>query len=275
MPEGHTIHRLARDQRRDLRGRAVEAASPQGRFAEGAARIDGATPVRIDAWGKHLFHHYDTGDVLHVHLGLIGKFRRRPSPPPEPVGVIRLRLSGEERTWDLSGPAICALVSPDDVARRVASLGPDPLRRDADPDRFVDRVRRSAKPIGALLLDQAVIAGIGNVYRAEMLFLAGIHPEAEGRTLTDDQVRGLWDLAVTLLTAGVRRNRIVTVDPAEVGIPLSRITRADAVYAYHRAHCIRCGDAIERLEVAGRRIDACPTCQPRVTARPTIASRRR
>ena len=263
MPEGHTIHRLARDQRRDLRGRRVVASSPQGRFAEGAARLDGAVPTRIEAWGKHLFHHYDSGDVLHVQLGLIGKFRRRPSPPPEPVGVVRLRLEGDERTWDLSGPAICAVITPDDVDRRVAKLGPDPLRPDADPERFVARVRRSKKPIGALLLDQDVIAGVGNVYRAEFLFLAGIHPETAGSALTDEQVRELWDLAVEHLKAGVRRNRIVTVDPAEVGIPLSRITRADAVYAYHREQCLRCGDRLQRLEVAGRRIDACPTCQPR------------
>lgn len=263
MPEGHTIHRLARDQRRDLRGHPVVASSPQGRFADGAARIDGAVPVRVDAWGKHLFHHYDTGDVLHVHLGLIGKFRRHASPPPAPVGVIRLRLEGESGTWDLSGPAICAIVTPDDVERRVAALGPDPLRPDADPDRFVARVRRSKKPIGALLLDQDVIAGVGNVYRAEFLYLAGIHPETEGRALTDEQVRGLWDLAVVHLKAGVRRNRIVTVDPAEVGRPVSRISRADAVYAYHRERCLRCDDLFQRLEVAGRRIDACPTCQPR------------
>ncbi len=177
--------------------------------------------------------------------------------------MIRLRLVGEERTWDLSGPAICALVTPEQVEQRVAKLGPDPLRRDADPDRFVARVRRSKKPIGALLLDQDVIAGVGNVYRAEFLFLAGIHPETEGRALSDDQVRELWDLAVAHLRVGVRRNRIVTVDPAEVGIPLARLTRADAVYAYHRDVCLRCDDRLQRLEVAGRRIDACPTCQPR------------
>lgn len=263
MPEGHTIHRLARDQRRDLRRRPVRASSPQGRFADGAARLHGAVPTRIDAWGKHLFHRYDTGDVLHVHLGLIGKFRRQPSPPADPVGVIRLRLEGDERTWDLSGPAICAVITPDEAAAVVARLGPDPLRRDADPDRFVAKVRRSSKPIGALLLDQGVIAGIGNVYRAEVLYLTGIHPEAEGRSLSEAQVRELWDLAVVLLTAGVRRNRIVTVDPAEVGIPVARMTKADAVYAYHREWCLRCGDRMVLLDVAGRRIDACPTCQPR------------
>ena len=63
----------------------------------------------------------------------------------------------------------------------MASLGPDPLRRDADPSGSSTPCSASRKPIGALLLDQSVIAGIGNVYRAELLYLAGIHPDRPGR----------------------------------------------------------------------------------------------
>lgn len=261
MPEGHTIHRLARDQRRDLVGRPVRASSPQGRFGAGAEVLDGATPTRIEAFGKHLFHHYDSGDSLHVHLGLIGKFDRCSTPPPEPVGEVRLRLEGSDHTWDLRGPMICALVGPDQVDAVIGKLGPDPLRRDASPARFVDRVRRSPKPIAALLLDQTVVAGIGNVFRAEMLFLAGIDPETPGRSLCEEQVAELWTLARELLRAGVRRNRIVTVRPDELDGPVSRVTRAEATYVYHREICRRCGSTIQQLEIAGRRIDRCPTCQ--------------
>jgi len=263
VPEGHTIHRLARDQRRDLVGRPVRASSPQGRFAAGAARLDGQVPLATDAWGKHLFHTFASGDVLHVHLGLIGRFRRRTSPPPEPVGAVRLRMAGAASTWDLSGPIVCAVVTPDRVDEVVGALGPDPLRPDADAEAFVATVARRAAPIGALLLDQRVVAGIGNVYRAELCFLAGIHPATPGRDLTVEQITRLWDLAGQQLRLGVRRNRIVTVDPAELGVPPSRVRRADATYVYHRDRCGRCGTPTEVVALAGRRTWACPAEQPR------------
>lgn len=261
MPEGHTIHRLARDQRADLVGRAVRASSPQGRFVEGAARLDGATPARVEAWGKHLFTTFATGDVLHVHLGLIGKFRRRSSPPPAPVGAVRLRLEGQACAWDLSGPIVCTIATPDHVDATIARLGPDPLRRDADPQRFVARVQRSRKAIGGLLLDQDVIAGIGNVYRAEVLWALGIDPSRPGRDLSSEELLAMWGWLRQQLTLGVRRNRIVTVDPKALGTTVSRIRRQDAVAVYHRLDCSRCGGPVRRLTVAGRRIDACPTCQ--------------
>jgi endonuclease-8 len=264
MPEGHTIHRLARDQRRDLAGHPLAVSSPQGRFAESAALLDGRTVRSVEAFGKHLFHRWEDGQVLHVHLGLIGKFFRRPSPAPPPVGAVRLRMEGPEATWDLSGPAICALVGPEEIERVAAGLGPDPLRRGADPAAFVAKISRSAKPIGALLLDQSVVAGIGNVFRAEVLFLHGIHPETPGRDLTEQQVIALWDELVAQLRAGVRRNRIVTLRPEDLGRSLGRLSKADALYVYHHEACRRCGGPIEALNVANRRIDACPSCQPRL-----------
>jgi endonuclease VIII len=261
MPEGHTIHRLARDLQADLGGQVVRAWSPQGRFAAGAERIDGALLVSTEAWGKHLFTHFDVGEVLHIHLGLIGKLRRQAEPVPDPVGMVRLRIEGDASAWDLSGPMICAVITPDAMEAVASELGPDPLRRDADPERFVQRVLRSKKPIGNLVLDQDVIAGIGNVYRAEVLWALGIHPAREGRSLTRDDALAIWRWMVDALRLGVRRNRIVTVDPKELGVPLARISREDAVNAYHRSQCRRCSGPITPLELGGRRIDVCPRCQ--------------
>jgi endonuclease-8 len=245
----------------DLGGEAVAASSPQGRFADGARRIDGAVLLATDAWGKHLFLTFDVGEVLHIHLGLIGKLRRQQTPALDPVGQVRLRLEGDDAVWDLSGPMICAVIPPDAVDAVTSRLGPDPLRRDADPERFVERVLRSKKPIGNLVLDQDVIAGIGNVYRAEVLWALGIHPETEGRSLTREQVLAIWEWMVAALRLGVKRNRIVTVDPKELGIPLGKIPREEAFQAYHREDCRRCGGLITPLELGGRRIDACLTCQ--------------
>lgn len=262
MPEGHTIHRLARDLNRTLSGAPVHAWSPQGRFADGAALIDGRSLVRASAWGKYLFCDFGTGEVLHIHLGLIGKLRRRPSPPPDPVGVVRLRLVGPGATWDLSGPTRCELISPEDQDRIVAGLGADPLRRSPDVDAARARFARSTKPVGALVLDQSVIAGIGNVYRAELLFLCGIRPDRPSDSITDDEFDELWRRTVELMRIGTRLGRIVTTDPEEIGRPRGRMDADERLYVYHREHCRRCGSDIATMNLAGRPIWYCPTCQP-------------
>lgn len=266
MPEGHTIHRLATDLWKDLGGGPVETDHRQDRFADGARRLDGRELETTSAHGKHLFLHWAESDdhgpeILHVHLGLFGRFRRRKLPMPEPSDALRVRLVGADRGWDLTGAITCELREPDVLDEVAAKLGPDPLRDDADPERFFDAVRRSRRGIGALLLDQAVIAGVGNVYRAEFLFLTGIHPEREGRSLTDDELGALWDVAVEQLRLGVKRNRIVTV-PLD-GRRARSIKRSQAVFAYKRRECKVCGSEIEWSEAGGRPMYACPVCQPR------------
>ena len=156
MPEGHTLHRLARDQQKAFGGTVVRASSPQGRFAEGAARLDGHELARTEAYGKHLLHHYDGGAILHVHLGLYGKFTTGSGEPPEPRGALRLRLVNDTVWADLRGPTACDLVTPDQVDALIARLGPDPLRPGADPDAAYRRIARSRAPIGVLLMDQSV-----------------------------------------------------------------------------------------------------------------------
>ena len=266
MPEGHTIHRLARELAKDLRGEPVRAETRQDRFAEGARRLDGRTLTATSANGKHLFLHFAAppapGDeILHIHLGLFGKFRRAAHPAPEPSDALRLRLSGPRSAWDLTGPITCDLRSPDVLDEVAAKLGPDPLRRDADPQRFVARVLGSRKSIGALLMDQTVIAGVGNVYRAEILHLTGVHPEREGRTLGEAEVKAIWDVTVEQLRLGLKRNRIVTVPLA--GRAVARIPTAETVHVYRQERCRTCGAEVERTEIANRNSFACATCQPR------------
>ncbi len=180
MPEGHTIHRLALDLGRDFAGKLVAASSPQGRFRD-AARIDGTELTRAHALGKHLF--LDFGErCVHVHLGLFGKFkRRRLGEPPRPT--VRLRLATESAVWDLTGPTACELVDAKELAALRARIGGDPLAEGTRPAATWKRVSRSKRAIGALLLDQSIYAGIGNVYRAEILFLAGVNPLVPGTEL--------------------------------------------------------------------------------------------
>jgi endonuclease VIII len=271
MPEGHTIHRIARDHGALLAERTVRVSSPQGRFSADAARVDGATLERIQPYGKHLFYEWSTGEVGHVHLGLFGKFRvQHTDVPPEPVGQVRMRLVAETDdahhgfvTVDLSGPTACTIDPPSVRAGILARLGPDPIRRGSKPDAMFARVERSSRGIGDLLMDQSVVAGVGNVYRAEALFVTGIHPLRRGRDLDRVELDALWSTVQGMLRQGVKDGRIVTVRRDELGIaPTARITRREATYAYGRERCRRCGDEIRRITIANRTCYYCPTDQP-------------
>ena len=192
MPEGHTIHRLAARHRELFAGDRLWAASPQGRFADGAARLSGRVMRDAEAYGKHLLHHYEGDLSLHVHLGLYGRFNDGPVPAPPPVGQVRLRLEGSRHFLDLRGPAACELFDPAQVAALRDRLGADPLRDDADPSRPYRRISRSPAPLASLLLDQSVVAGTGLIYVTEVLFRAGLPPTLPGRELTPAAWEALW-----------------------------------------------------------------------------------
>jgi endonuclease VIII len=269
MPEGHTLHRLARLHRKALAGRCVAADSPQGRFAAGAARVNGLVVDDVEAYGKLLFYRFGgLADLLHVHLGLIGTFRTYRGTAPTPTPGTRLRLRADGVTIHLAGPMACRLVPPDERERLIGALGPDPLQRGADPVAMGRVVRanlaRRTIPIGAALLEQQVVAGLGNVYRAEVLFLAGIDPRRPAREVTDDEFDRLWAAVRTELRAGERAGRIVTVVPSDVGASSRHTVPTDErVYVYKRAGlpCRRCGTVIREGVLGGRRIAWCRRCQ--------------
>jgi len=264
VPEGHTIHRLSRRHRRLFAGQPVRVSSPQGRFADGAALLDGRVLEQTDAWGKHLFHRYTGTLWLHVHLGLYGKFTDGSLPAPEPRGALRLRLVGSEHWLDLRGPISCEVVTLPEKHAITAALGPDPLRPNADPQRTADRLARSRKPLGALLMDQAVLAGVGNVYRAEILFRHGVHPYLPGRDLPPRVWQEMWDDLVVLMRAGVRSGRIVTTRPEDRARSFGPALRADAHYVYRRTGqpCRRCDTPVRHAVMATRNLFWCPRCQP-------------
>jgi endonuclease-8 len=286
MPEGHTIHALADRLERAFKGHVVEASSPQGRFAADAERLDGQLLERAEAWGKHLF--VDVADsTLHVHLGLIGQFPVRPlagdDAPPSPVGAVRLRLVGPAHWADLRGPMICTLV---DHARRreiVRTLGPDPLRRDGHPEAGWQRLHRSRRTVAELLMDQSVVAGVGNVYRCEVLHRLAVDPLTPGRELSEPIWREIWDDLTLLMPLGRAFSQIITMpDQVDAALRAKRSGRARAVsrqltgerlgdtferrfLVYKRAgeSCLRCRNTLQEKEIAGRRLYWCPACQVR------------
>jgi endonuclease-8 len=266
VPEGHTLHRLADLHTRRYAGRPIAISSPQGRFAASAALLDGRVLESVEAHGKHLFHHYGPDLVLHVHLGLYGRFSDEPLPAEEPRGQVRMRLVGETHYADLRGPTACELVREAEAEAIHARLGEDPLRPDADPDRAWARISRSRAPLATLLMDQSVIAGIGNVYRAEVLFRHGLDPQTPGRALRKAQWDAVWADLVALLRAGYELGKIETLRPehdprlrpVDPVVPCAR-----AVYAYRRTGepCLVCGTPIAQAEHLARNLFWCPTCQ--------------
>ncbi len=248
----------------------MRVSSPQGKFAAGAARVDGQVLVRAEAWGKHLLHHYDSGLVVHVHLGLYGKFFDAPMPMGEPVGEVRMRLFGDGSAaepgygTDLRGPTACEVYTDPEVAALTERLGPDPLRRGSDPDRAWQRIHRSRRPIGALLMDQRVVAGVGNVYRAELLFRHGISPQRPGTALTADEWAAMWSDLVALMRVGVRVGKMVVVRPEDDHGEPSYAADRPRTYVYRRpgSACRICGTTVAHTVLEGRNLFWCPSCQP-------------
>jgi endonuclease-8 len=268
VPEGHTIHRLAARHRDLFAGHRVRAASPQGRFTEGAALIDRRVLTDVTAHGKHLLHWYGEQVAVHVHLGLYGKVTDGAGKAPPVVGEVRLRLTGNRHWLDLRGPAACEVLDPIGVDALLARLGPDPLRDDSDPRRAYARIARSGKAIAAVLLDQSIVAGGGLIFVLETLFRAGLSPTTPARTIDPDTWCALWTDLRGLMHEAVVKGRIDTVHTEHTPAAMRRPPRVDRhggeVYVYRRTGqpCLVCGTPIARGELAGRNLYWCPLCQP-------------
>ena len=296
MPEGHITHALAVRIGHAFGGRPAAVSSPQGRFDDGAALLDGLTLIDASAWGKHLFVEFERERWLNVHLGLIGKFSvmrhhldqdpERPGMPAGHVpvqGQVRVRLLNDTWVGDLRGPTVCAVVTRDKVDQIQARLGPDPLRPDADPELALRRISRSTKPIAELLMDQAVLAGVGNVFRCEVLFRHRVDPFRPGKEIRPTTWLAIWDDLVRLMPLGVVFGQVLTMDD-QVADALADVEDGSAAahtaaltgarpgdrferrfYLYKRTGqpCHVCGSAIRTRPVAGRNLFWCGRCQRR------------
>ena len=308
MPEGHTVHRIARQFDRDLVGHRLAVSSPQGRFAAGAALLDGRELLGSSAVGKQLFLTFEGGHVLRVHLGLYGAWdlhgvvsplaegsdavaslgaprvrrsvrigeeeRERDDAgddepdapfPPAPVGQVRVRLAAEATVADLRGPTACEVLDPAAAALAVARLGPDPASDDGTGgDEMVRRLTSRGTPVGQLLMDQAVVAGIGNIYRAELLYRARLDPHVPGRRVPAETARALWDDWSVLLADGIRTGVMLTredLDDAGRAAALRDRSLRHWVYGRGGEPCRTCGTPVVVEEMAGRKLYWCPTCQ--------------
>ncbi|MEM9129527.1 MAG: DNA-formamidopyrimidine glycosylase family protein [Pseudomonadota bacterium] len=257
MPEGHTIHRAALDQKPMLEGQIVAVSSPQGRFSKGAALIDGRICTGIEALGKHLLYHFDNGLSVHIHLGLAGLIRRGPMTGEPPRDVIRVRFATQTYAVDISGPAICSLLEADEREALRLRIGPDVLAPRPDPARAIERIRKSKAAIGTLLMNQAVISGIGNIYRIEVLWLLGIDPRRPGNSLSEEEVLAIWKEARRLMKYGVKHDAIITKKTSAKG----KARYESKVNIYGEVDCPRCDTDVVQETMAARTLYYCPGCQ--------------
>ncbi|MHA2790089.1 Fpg/Nei family DNA glycosylase [Corynebacterium sp. S7] len=269
MPEGHVIHRLANRLNAGFRGQDLVVTSPQGRFASEAATLDGSQITRADTFGKHLFVDFDVDHpehIVYIHLGLIGHLRFEPLESY--WGQMRLRIESEDLAANLRGPQFCRLSTEEEVDAILARVGEDPIRPDADPSRIKSRVLKSRRSIGAMLMDQTLFAGVGNIYRAETLFRLGISPFTPGTALHPEQFDAIWADLVVLMRLGVEQGEINTVRAEHMPESMGRVARDDdhggEVYVYRRAGmpCYICGTPIQQKDMQGRNLFWCPNCQP-------------
>jgi endonuclease VIII len=338
VPEGHSVHRIARQFSLHFVGKEVAASSPQGRFADGAAQLDGRTMIAARAVGKQMFLEFEGDRFLRVHLGMYGAWdfagditadastglsasaaqasantstglsasarigqrnqrgtvvgehegslgsigaprrtRLRMSEqekleapidefPPAPIGAVRVRLLTDASVADLRGPTACEVIDPAQVEAVLAKLGPDPLVDDPQEAerRFVQTVRSKSTPIGLLLMDQSIVSGIGNVYRAELLFRNRIEPHTPGRKLSEEQAVALWHDWTHLLTVGVQTGQMLTMDELDAeALGRALASQQDRHWVYKRTGlpCRICGTEIVMEEIGGRKLYWCPKDQ--------------
>ena len=265
MPEGHTVHRTANEFNRLFGGSTLEVTSPQGRFTESARLISGSRLLNAKAIGKQLFLEFENELWLRIHLGIYGKWNYHQvaaTDAPDVVGQVRARFANHQAVADLRGPTVCEVITKDEVQAVERRLGPDPLNpnpKNVEAERFIDRVRRTKTPIGLLLMNQDVIAGIGNVYRAELLFRSGINPHTPGERLTVEQVQALWDDSVKLLKVGVATGFMITREE----LFKKRPAKSDRNFVYKREGlaCRVCGTHVVIEMMAARKLYWCPGCQ--------------
>lgn len=292
MPEGNEIHRWAERHGAAFAGKTVRMDGPQGRFKDMDV-FDGRKLRRVMAVGKHLGYDFGRDRILHVHLGLQGDFAEGSGPLPEVRGAVRMRMWNAAATkrpavpgvskrhgwyssddgaghiapdkvaWvELRGPMDCSVYSEEKWEKLVRRLGPDPLNGDG-PERMMEKVRKSRKPIAELLMDQSVAAGVGNIFRAELLFRARLSPFAAGTEVGEETLRSIWKDAGVLMKAAMVDRRIVTTKPADRPHRRGTVLKEEAHYVYRRKGlpCFVCGTEVLKREMAGRNLFWCPVCQ--------------
>jgi endonuclease VIII len=266
VPEGDTIHRLAARLRPALIGHPIrEAAS---RWPSAAHGLAGASTVRIEPVGKHLWIELDDGQALRIHLGMRGKGRIHDpavGSPLRTMAEVSLRLVLDVAVVEFTGAPTVerGRVRERPVHPVLTALGPDLLGEAFDVDAVLARIDRwPAATVAEVLLEQRVACGIGNVYKSEVLFVRRRHPFDPPAALSADDWRGLYGTARDLMQRNLGPGRRITTGPA--------VPSDTWVYGRGGRPCLRCRTRIVSRLHGGdlpRHTWWCPRCQPPVSGR--------
>ena len=249
MPEGDTIAWAANRIRPVLEGRVPdEIASP--RNPDWPRRLAGQTITGVDSYGKHLFLHFDGGLVIHSHLGMSGSWVVAREPRPWRRAWLILRV-GERWAVEFDGPTLELMTEGRTrFDQRLSQLGPDVLAGEFDSARFLARLRSDdqTRALGDALLDQRIVAGIGNIWKAEGCWEAQLDPWRPLAELTDEQAVAVIEaIRPRMMRSALEGPR--TINPR--------------VYGQKGSPCPRCGMEIRARGQgdANRTTYWCPACQ--------------
>jgi endonuclease-8 len=277
VPEGDTIFRAARTLNRVFAGKTVtrfESVFPALTRVADDRPIVGRTIESVSSRGKHLLIAFSGDLVLRTHMRMNGSWHVYPSGArwQRPARDMRVLVGTAEAVAVAFNVPVAELIATRDLARHKAlsALGPDPLGDAFDPDEAARRMRaRGHDPIGDVLLNQRVIAGVGNEFKCEILYLAGVDPFAPASSLSDAVLARLVDIAHHQLRANVL-DRSQSLSTAFGRRTTKSLDPREKLWVYGRGGkpCRRCGTIVQakKTGVDARLTYWCPTCQPSVSS---------
>lgn len=269
LPEVETVRRTLAPKVTGQRITRVEVLSPRAVRPQEPARfvaaLTGETITSLDRKGKYLEFHLASGMLLLVHLRMTGRLVvvARNFPLTKHTAVVMEFANGQELHFiDQRKFGVMELVSETDKASvGYRNLGPEPLRPDFTVAYLHEILASRKAKIKGILLDQRLIAGLGNIYADEALFRARIHPERSGNSLTDTEIERLHQAICQVIEEGIAHRGTTIrdyVDGEGVGGEFQHYLR---VYGREGQACPACGEPIRRVRVGGRSSYYCPKCQ--------------
>lgn len=274
MPELPEAETIVRGLRRTVVGRTIASArvvhadvlrQPVSTFRR---KVRGRRIEAVERRGKNVVHVFDDGSVLAVNLGMTGRllpFRSLPrgnGQPTHPAVVVRFEDGGVLVFDDVRRFGTVEALRGEDWARRSSAMGPEPLDPSFRPWRLHRSLATSRSPIRSWLLDQRRIAGVGNIYAAEALYLAGIHPQRPANQITRAESTGLLRSLRTVLSAAIRHGGTTIRDYRDAEGGSGAFARELQVYGRDGEPCRRCGGTVRRVVFSNRSAFYCPVCQP-------------
>jgi formamidopyrimidine-DNA glycosylase len=230
-----------------------------------AAELEGETVAALERRGKYLVVRFETGRVLLIHLRMTGSLQLLDDGDdgdPYRRAVVRLDNGSDVAYRDVRRFGTWLLLEPGELAPYLATrLGEEPLGRGLTARSLADRFRRRRAPLKAVLLDQRVFAGVGNIYADEALWWARLHPLRPTSEVTQEELQRLVRGIRRSLRLGIARQGATLRDYRNADGAAGEMQSEFRVYGRDGEPCVRCGHQIEKTRAAGRGTWYCPSCQ--------------